>query len=172
MINWWINKSADWQAHLTERASGKIQAIFDRTPEWSHAYLLLVYGIAQPLLPAALVVTSQAPIWQGIAIWRAMGWTILSLDKRLNRTHSHSDRTHLAYNFGGVIPGRRRPMGQSPLSDNLRRSSGGCGCMGLDGTTPLPRPRVSICADLGHFNHALVHSMVPAARVSYPMAGR
>ena len=77
MINWWINKSADWQAHLTERASGKIQAIFDRTPEWSHAYLLLVYGIAQPLLPAALVVTSQAPIWQGIAIWRALGWTIL-----------------------------------------------------------------------------------------------
>jgi len=77
MINWWIKKSADWQAHLTERASGKIQAIFERTPEWSHAYLLLAYGIAQPLLPAALVVTSQAPIWQGIAIWRALGWTIL-----------------------------------------------------------------------------------------------
>ena len=77
MVNWWIKKSADWQAHLTERASGKIQAIFDRTPEWSHAYLLLAYGIAQPFLPAALVVTQAAPIWQGIAIWRALGWTIL-----------------------------------------------------------------------------------------------
>jgi hypothetical protein len=77
MVNWWINKSADWQAHLTERASGKIQAIFDRTPQWSHAYLLLAYGVGQPLLPAALVVTSQSPIWQSIAIWRSMGWTIL-----------------------------------------------------------------------------------------------
>jgi hypothetical protein len=77
MVNWWIKKSADWQAHLTERASGKIQAIFDRTPEWSHSYLLLAYGIAQPFLPAALAITSAAPIWQGIAIWRALGWTIL-----------------------------------------------------------------------------------------------
>jgi len=77
MVNWWFSKSADWQAHLTEQASGKIQAIFDRTPAWTHPYLLVAYGVGQPLLPAALVVTSQSPIWQAIAIWRAFGWTIL-----------------------------------------------------------------------------------------------
>lgn len=77
MVNWWVRKSAEWQAHLAERASGKIQAIFDRTPEWTHAPLLLAYGVAQPLLPAALIATSQAPIWQVIAIWRALAWTIL-----------------------------------------------------------------------------------------------
>lgn len=77
VLNWWFQKSADWQAYLTERASGMIQYIFDRTPQWSHATLLLAYGVAQPFLPAALVVTSKAPIWQGIAIWRALGWTFL-----------------------------------------------------------------------------------------------
>jgi len=77
LITWWIGKSADWQAHLSESASGKIQAIFDRTPEWSHAYLLLTYGIVQPFLPAALIVSSDAPIWQVIAIWRSLGWTII-----------------------------------------------------------------------------------------------
>ena len=77
MINWWLNKSADLQAHLTERSSGMIQAIFDRTPEWTHTYLLLAYGVAQPFLPAAIIATSDASIWQGIAIWRALGWTFL-----------------------------------------------------------------------------------------------
>ena len=76
-VNWWLQKSADLQSYLTERASGKIQAIFERTPEWAHTPLLLGYGVAQPLLPAALIDTSEAAIWQAIAIWRALGWTIL-----------------------------------------------------------------------------------------------
>lgn len=76
MLNWWLSKSAGFQAYLTERSSGIIQAIFDRTPEWTHPYLLIAYGIAQPLLPAALITTSEAPAWQGIAIWRSLGWTI------------------------------------------------------------------------------------------------
>lgn len=76
-VNWWLQKSADLQSYLTERASGKIQAIFERTPEWAHTPLLLGYGVAQPLLPAALIDTSEAAIWQVIAIWRALGWTIL-----------------------------------------------------------------------------------------------
>jgi hypothetical protein len=77
MLNWWLSKSAGLQAYLTERSSGIIQAIFDRTPEWTHPYLLIAYGVAQPLLPAALITTSEAPVWQGIAIWRSLGWTIL-----------------------------------------------------------------------------------------------
>ncbi len=77
LIRWWLKKSAEWQAHLSERASGKIQAVFDRMPKWSHPLLLLTYGVVQPLLPAALIDVTAAAIWRGISIWRALGWTIL-----------------------------------------------------------------------------------------------
>jgi hypothetical protein len=77
VVTWWVKKSADWQAHLSEHASGWIQKIFDQTPEWTHLPLLLAYGITQPFLPAALIDISGAPVWRAIAIWRALGWTFL-----------------------------------------------------------------------------------------------
>ncbi len=77
LVQWWVKKSADWQAHLSERASGWMQKIFDSTPDWTHAPMLLVYGVAQPFLPAALSDATGAVIWRGIAIWRAIGWTAL-----------------------------------------------------------------------------------------------
>lgn len=77
LVNWWVKRSAYWQAHLSERASGWMQKIFDSTPEGVHLPLLLAYGVVQPFLPAALVAISGAPIWRWIAIWRAVGWTLL-----------------------------------------------------------------------------------------------
>jgi hypothetical protein len=77
LMRWWIKKSAEWQAHLTERASGKIQAIFDRTPVWAHLPMLLVYGVVQPFLPATLVDVTAAALWRGVNIWRSVGWTAL-----------------------------------------------------------------------------------------------
>jgi hypothetical protein len=77
MLGWWLRKSAHLQAYLAEHASGWMQKIFDNTPEWTHLPLLLVYGIVQPFLPAALVVGSQAPIWHWVTLWRSLGWTIL-----------------------------------------------------------------------------------------------
>lgn len=77
LVSWWVKKSADWQAHLSERASGWVQKIFDSTPEWTHAPMLLAYGVVQPFLPAALSDATGAIIWRGIAIWRAVGWTFL-----------------------------------------------------------------------------------------------
>ncbi len=76
IVSWWLRKSADWQQYLSERASGWLQKIFEYTPIWFHGPFLLVYGIVRPFLPAALVDKSVA-IWQGIAIWRAAGWTLL-----------------------------------------------------------------------------------------------
>jgi len=66
----------DYQTYLTTLASGKVQAIFERTPEWSHAPFLVLYGVFRPLLPAALAATGNH-LWQAIAIWRALGWTVL-----------------------------------------------------------------------------------------------
>ena len=77
LMRWWIKKSAEWQAHLTERASGKIQAIFERTPTWAHLPMLLAYGVAQPFLPATLVDITAVAIWRIINIWRSLGWTVL-----------------------------------------------------------------------------------------------
>lgn len=76
-LQYWMRKSAEQQAYLSERASGKLQALFDRMPAWLDMPLLVIYGILQPFLPAALVVTSEAPIWQWIAIWRSAGWMVL-----------------------------------------------------------------------------------------------
>jgi hypothetical protein len=77
LVRWWTVKSADWQSYLSVRASGKLQAIFGRTPEWTHGPMLIGYGVMQPFLPAALVATSDAPIWNWIVLWRALGWTVL-----------------------------------------------------------------------------------------------
>ena len=77
VVSYWLRKSADWNAYLSERASGWMQKIFDSTQEWTHAPMLVLYGIVQPFLPAALIDITGALIWRLIAIWRAVGWTLL-----------------------------------------------------------------------------------------------
>ena len=77
LISWWVRKSADWQAHLNEQASGWTQKVFDNTPAWLHAPLLISYGITRPFLPAALVASSASALWTGITIWRSLGWTVV-----------------------------------------------------------------------------------------------
>lgn len=77
MLSWWLRKSANLQALLSKHASGWMQKTFKMVPEWSHLPLLVVYGVLQPFLPAALVVGSQAPIWPWITAVRSIGWTIL-----------------------------------------------------------------------------------------------
>jgi hypothetical protein len=77
MMNWYVRKSANLQAYLTEHISGWIQKIFDNTPAWTHFPLLLAYGTVRPFLPAALVATSESVIWTWITIWRSIGWTFL-----------------------------------------------------------------------------------------------
>ena len=77
LVSWWVKKSAGWQAYLSERASGWMQKIFASTPQWTHFPMLLVYGVVQPFLPAALIDITGVAIWRGIAIWRAVGWMLL-----------------------------------------------------------------------------------------------
>jgi hypothetical protein len=77
MLNWWVRKSAGLQAFLSRHSSGWMQQIFHNTPDWTHLPMLIGYGILQPFLPAALVAGSEAPIWQWIAIWRAVGWAVM-----------------------------------------------------------------------------------------------
>lgn len=73
----WLRKSGEYQAYLSKHASGWIQKIFHSTPDWAHLPLLMVYGVAQPFLPATLIATSDAPIYRLIQPWRGIGWTLL-----------------------------------------------------------------------------------------------
>jgi hypothetical protein len=76
LLRLWLKLASRWQAYNSEHASGWMQKIFRSTPEWTHTWLLLTYGVARPFLPAALF-DPGASIWQGIAIWRSLGWALL-----------------------------------------------------------------------------------------------
>jgi hypothetical protein len=77
IVGWWIRQSAAWQAYLSERSSGWIQKVFRSTPDWMNLPMLVAYGVVRPFLPAALIATSESPIWTGISIWRSAGWAFL-----------------------------------------------------------------------------------------------
>jgi hypothetical protein len=75
-LDWW-QLVIDYQTYTTVEASGKLDALFGRTPEWMHFPFLVIYGVLQPLLPAALVAFYSGWMPHAIAIWRALGWTIV-----------------------------------------------------------------------------------------------
>jgi hypothetical protein len=75
----WINEVFRWDALVTFRQSGMVQFQLENLPKFVHFPFILVYGLFQPVLPAAIV--DPAPwIWRGLAIFRAAGWyTLLPL---------------------------------------------------------------------------------------------
>lgn len=76
LAGWWLREAVKWQTHVARQGSGWLQKIFRSTPESVHIWFLEGYGILQPFLPAA-VLTGGNPIWKALAIWRALGWTLL-----------------------------------------------------------------------------------------------
>ena len=76
VVNDWLERTVKWDAYLLERESGWIQKLFDEMPEWMRLPFVAVYGILQPVLPAALVAPT-VPIWKVIYILRAAGWYVL-----------------------------------------------------------------------------------------------
>jgi len=77
-IQEWIKNTVRWQAFISSNISGWMHKIFTNTPENMHALILVAYGAVQPFLPAAIFAKGK-PIWWGIAIVRALGWTSLLL---------------------------------------------------------------------------------------------
>lgn len=72
----WLRTSAAWDARLTEEASGWLQAIFKDKPEIFTKSFLLIYGIAQPVLPAAIF-DPALPLSNAITTFRSLGWYLL-----------------------------------------------------------------------------------------------
>ena len=71
-----LHSASRYQGYLTRQASGWVQRTFRVLPSWAYLPFLAAYGMVRPLLPAALL-AGGAPLWQGVAIWRALGWTLV-----------------------------------------------------------------------------------------------
>lgn len=73
VVNDWLKLTVKWDAYQLERDSGWIQKLFDQMFEWMRLPFVAVYGILQPVLPAALIAPTR-PIWKVVYILRGLGW--------------------------------------------------------------------------------------------------
>jgi len=76
VITNWLQTSTKWDIYLLERSSGWVQEIFRHTDARLHLPFVIGYGLAQPVLPAAIF-DDAAPLWRTIGILRALGWYAL-----------------------------------------------------------------------------------------------
>ncbi len=72
----WIERTGIWQTILSQQASGWMYKLSQSTSPDFFKWIVLVFGVVQPFLPAALIANGNW-LWRSIAIWRALGWTLL-----------------------------------------------------------------------------------------------
>ena len=73
----WFRLSVNWDVYQLERDSGMIQYLFKYIfPEQLKVPFIFVYGLLQPVLPAALFDSSNMT-WQIVGILRSLGWYML-----------------------------------------------------------------------------------------------
>jgi len=72
----WLSSSAAWDVTLAIRNSGWIAALFEKLPSSLQVPFIVVYGLLQPVLPAAIFDPS-IPIWTGITTVLSLGWYLL-----------------------------------------------------------------------------------------------
>ncbi|KAF0109328.1 MAG: hypothetical protein FD146_372 [Anaerolineaceae bacterium] len=73
----WLRFSSQWDIHLLEKNSGWVQKLFEEMPAWLQLPFVILYGLARPVLPAAIVDSTWWP-WKIIEILRAAGWYALA----------------------------------------------------------------------------------------------
>jgi hypothetical protein len=76
LVGWWLSDAARFEVFKLEQASGVVQLLFDRTPDWTHIPMATGYGLIRPFLPAALT-EEMAPLARGVEIARSLGWILL-----------------------------------------------------------------------------------------------
>jgi 4-amino-4-deoxy-L-arabinose transferase-like glycosyltransferase len=72
----WARETAKWNAYVLKRSSGIVQLLFENLPGGLAMPFVTVYGILQPVLPAAIF-EPGIPFWQALGIIRALGWYAL-----------------------------------------------------------------------------------------------
>lgn len=72
----WFLESLQWDVNRTVLQSGVVQFQLEKLPQFLHFPFVLVYGLLQPVLPAAIA--APAPwIWKSLGIFRSVGWYAL-----------------------------------------------------------------------------------------------
>lgn len=72
----WLQQSAHWDLYLLNKGSDWVKLILNRLPAQTYFLFVIGYGVAQPVLPAALVDTAPWPL-QTIGILLSLGWYAL-----------------------------------------------------------------------------------------------
>lgn len=73
----WLVASAQWDIHLAVLNSGWVQRLTEPLGKYALVPFVTLYGIAQPVLPAALA-DPATPLWRTIGSLRAAGWYALA----------------------------------------------------------------------------------------------
>lgn len=72
----WMQSVVRWDTLQTVINSGQIQFQLEGFPKWLYFPFVLIYGVFQPILPAAIA--DPAPwIWRSLGILRGIGWYAL-----------------------------------------------------------------------------------------------
>ena len=75
LVNW-LKTAVNTDAYLTALNSGWLQTVFRSLPKPLHLPFIVAYGIAQPVLPAAIIDPGVWPL-RILGILRALGWYAL-----------------------------------------------------------------------------------------------
>jgi 4-amino-4-deoxy-L-arabinose transferase-like glycosyltransferase len=78
VLSWaWLHGSASYDTSIVEQSSGWVQLIMNTIKHVYRIPFLTVYGLTQPVLPAALVDIAN-PIASTVTILRSLGWYLLA----------------------------------------------------------------------------------------------
>ena len=77
LVQWWQNAGAAWRVGQVAANSDMLEVVLYRLPPAAHLPFLVVYGLIQPFLPAAIAAPGN-PLWKAIAILRSLGWFALA----------------------------------------------------------------------------------------------
>jgi 4-amino-4-deoxy-L-arabinose transferase-like glycosyltransferase len=103
----WLQNNYKYQTHLMERSSGWVQKLFRTVGPKGEWLIILVYGTAQPVLPAVVGGLNTAWIARITGFFRAVGWyalvpLLLYGLLAAFRTEAKDRRAQLLWLFGAV----------------------------------------------------------------------
>ena len=73
VIQNWFHLAVKWNVYQLQHDSGWVSKLFREMPAWLHLPFVTIYGIFQPVLPAAFVEPTTLT-WRIIGVARALGW--------------------------------------------------------------------------------------------------
>jgi hypothetical protein len=89
----WLQHNYGFQSYLVERQSGMIQKLVLGAGKQAMLPIILVYGFAQPVLPATIV-DPAAWFWRIFNILRSLGWYVLAFILIYNLVITFTKKTY------------------------------------------------------------------------------